>query len=92
MGDHGLDRSTSVTVRGEFVFFFWPYFGLVSVALQFEAVLGDVLRPSFLSNLAETNKRSSYSTRPKKSHSAIRRNTEPVSRKASSIQDHLTEI
>ena len=91
MGDHGLDRSTSVTVRGEFVFFFWPYFGLVSVALQFEAVLGDVLRPSFLSNLAETNKRS-YSRRPKKFHSAIRRNTEPVSRKASSIQEHLTEI
>ena len=91
MGDHVLDRSTSVTVRGEFVFFFWPYFGLVSVALQFEAVLGDVLRPSFLSNLAETNKRS-YSTRPKKFHSAIRRNTKPVSRKASSIQDHLTEI
>ena len=90
MGDHVLDRSTSATVRGEFVFFFWPYFGLVSVALQFEAVLGDVLRPSLISNLAETNKRS-YSTRPKKSHSAIRRNTEPVSRKALSIQDHLTE-
>ena len=91
MGDHVLDRSTSVSVKGEFVFLFWPFFSLVSVELPFEAVLGDVLRPRFPSNLAETDKRS-YSTRPKKSHSAIRRNTEPVSRKASGIQDHLTEI
>ena len=78
MGDHVLDRSTSVSVKGEFVFLFWPFFGLVSVELPFEAVLGDVLRPSFLSNLAETDKRSYI-----KSHSAIRRNTEPVSCKAS---------
>ena len=91
MGDHVLYRSTSVSVKGEFVFLFWPFFSLVSVELPFEAVLGDVLRPRFPSNLAETDKRS-YSTRPKKSHSAIRRNTEPVSRKASGIQDHLTEI
>ena len=66
MGDHVLDRSTSVSVKGEFVFLFWPFFGLVSVELLFEAVLGDVLRPRFPSNLAETDKRS-YSTRPKKS-------------------------
>ena len=70
MGDHVLDRSTSVSVKGEFVFLFWPFFGLVSVELPLEAVLGDVLRPRFPSNLAETDKRS-YSTRPKKSHSAI---------------------
>ena len=65
MGNNVLDRPTSVSVKGEFVFLFWPFFGLVSVELQFEAVLGDVLRPTFLSNLAETDKRS-YSTPPKK--------------------------
>ena len=35
MGDHVLDRSTSVSVKGQFVFFFWPSFGLVGVELQF---------------------------------------------------------
>ena len=40
MGDHVLDRSTSVSVKGEFVFLFWPFYGLVSVELPFEAVWG----------------------------------------------------
>ena len=48
------------------MFLFWTFFGLVSVELPFEAVLGDVLRKRFSSNLAETYKRI-YSTRPKKS-------------------------
>ena len=72
------------------MFLFWTFFGLVSVELPFEAVLGDVLRPRFSSSQRLIKEATALVL--KKSHSAIRRNTEPVSRKASSIQDHLTEI
>ena len=73
------------------MFLFWTFFGLVSVELPFEAVLGTFFDHVSLQTSQRLIKEATALVL-KKSHSAIRRNTEPVSRKASSIQDHLTEI